>query len=140
MPGNFAKVGNNPCWIILDDLLSEAYSREVCHIFTIGSHHRNISLILITQNLFLQAKHCRDISLNAKYIVLLKNTRDKNQFTHLARQVYPEDSACLYKAYLEATDKRHGYLVLDFSQDTDDRLRFRTNIFPDKGPPAIYTP
>ena len=78
-------------------------------------------MILITQNLFHQAKHCKDISLNAKYIVLLKNNRDKNQFTHLAREVYPGESASLYKAYLEATNKPHGYLVLDFSQDENDR-------------------
>ena len=68
--------------------------------------------------------HCRDISLNAKYIVLMKNTRDKNQFTRLARQVYPKGSAGLYEAYLEAIDKPHVYDVLDFAQDTDDRLRF----------------
>ena len=92
--------------------MNEDYSKEVCHLFTKGSHHRNISVILITQNLYHQAKHCRDISLNAKYIVLLKNTRDKNQFTHLARHVYPEDSSSLYKAYLKATDRPHGYFVL----------------------------
>ena len=92
---NFAKKGNNPFLIILDDLLNEAYSEEVCQLFTKDSHHRNISVILITQNRFHQAKYCRDISLNAKYIVLLKNTRTKNQFTNLACQVYPEDSAGL---------------------------------------------
>ena len=128
------------CLVILDVVLNEVYSKEVCNLFTKGSHHRNISVILITQNLFHQAKYCRDISLNAKYIVLLKNTRDKNQFTHLGHQVYPEDSAGLYKAYLEATTKPHGYLVLDLSQDTDDRLRFRNNIFADEVPPAFYTP
>ena len=36
---NFAYVGNNPCLITLDDLLNEAYSEEVCHLFTKGSHH-----------------------------------------------------------------------------------------------------
>ena len=119
--------------------MNEVYSKEVCQLFTKGSHHRNISVILITQNLFHQARYCRDISLNAKYIVLLKNIRDKNQFTHLARQVYPEDSAGLYKAYLDSTKNSHGYFLLDFSQDTDDQLRFRTNIFPDEVPPTIYT-
>ena len=140
VPDNFANAGNKPCLIILDDLLNEAYSGEVCKLFTKGSHHRNISVILITQNLFHQGSHCRTISLNAKYIVLLKNTRDKNQFTYLARQVYPEDSAGLYKAYLEGTKRPHGYLVLDFAQDTDDLLRFRTHIFPGEGPTVVYTP
>ncbi len=72
--------------------------------------------------------------------MLLKNTSDKNQFTHLARQVYPENSAGLYKAYRGATDKPHGYFVLDFSQDTDDWLRFGTSIFLDELPLAFYTP
>ena len=131
VPDNFANVGNKPCLIILDDLLNEAYSGEVCKVFTKGSHHRNSTSILITQNLFHQANHCRTISLNAKYTVLLKNTRDKNQFTYLARQVYPEDSAGLYKS--------HRYHVLDFAQNREDRLRFPANIFPDEGPPAFYT-
>ena len=78
--------------------------------------------------------------LNAKYIVLLKNIRNKNQFTHLARQLYPEDSGGLYKAYLDATKQPHGYFVLDFSQNTDDRRRFRTNIFPRRVPLKLYTP
>ena len=33
-----------------------------------------------------------------------------------------------------------SYLILDFAQDTDDRLRYRTNVFPDEYPPIIYVP
>jgi len=80
------------CLIILDDLLNDAYSKDVCDLFTKGSHHRKISVFLITQNLFHQGKFCRDFSLNAKYIVVLKNVRDREQFSHLARQVLPLDS------------------------------------------------
>ena len=50
VPDNFANAGNKPCLIILDDLLNEAYSGEVCKLFTKGSHHRNISVILITES------------------------------------------------------------------------------------------
>jgi ABC-type dipeptide/oligopeptide/nickel transport system ATPase subunit len=78
MPTRFGHAQGLPCLIILDDLLDEAYSREVCDLFTKGSHHRNLSVILITQNLLHQGRLCRDISLNAKYLVLLKNVRDKN--------------------------------------------------------------
>jgi len=137
---NFGNNHGKPCLIILDDLLNEVYSKDVCDLFTKGSHHRNISLILITQNLFHQGRFCRDISLNAKYSVAIKNVRDKSQFQYLARQVHPEDSDSLYKAYLDATERPHGYLILDFAQDTDDRLRYRTNVFPDEYPPIIYVP
>jgi hypothetical protein len=118
-----------PSLIILDDLLNEAFSREVCDLFTKGSHHHNLSVILITQNLLHQGKHCLDISLNAKYLVLRKNVRNQNQFLFLARQAYPEHPVNLYNAYLCATQRPHGYFILDFAQDTDNLLRYRTNVF-----------
>ena len=59
----------------------------------------------------------------------------------LARQVYPENSTSLYKSYLNATRRPYGYIILDLSQDSNDNLRFRTNIFPtDPPPPIIYAP
>jgi len=100
-----------------------------------GSLNRNISVILITQNLFHQGKYYRDILLNAKYIVL-KNVRDRNQFSHIA-QVHSHDSNGRLQAYLHVTEATHGYM-LDQSQDTDDSLRFRTCIFPNDASPLIY--
>jgi hypothetical protein len=44
----------------------------MCDLFTKGSHHRNISVVLLTQNVFHHGPNFRDISLNAKYLVLLK--------------------------------------------------------------------
>ena len=98
VPADFANARGRPCLVIPDDLLNDVNSKQVCDLFTKGSHHRNISVILITKNLFYQGGFCRDISLNAKYLVLLKNVRDKNQFMFLARQVYFEDSNSLYKS------------------------------------------
>jgi hypothetical protein len=79
---------NVPTLIVLDDLMDSAYSTKVSPLFIKGSHHRNISLVLFTQNLFHQGPSSRDISLNSKYIVVFKN---KTQIVHLARQVYPEN-------------------------------------------------
>jgi len=130
----------NPCLFILDDLLNDAHSSgHVFDLFTKGSLHRNISIILITQRIFHQAKHCRDVLLKAKYLVILKNVRDRSHFSRLA-QVYPKHSVHLYDSYLHATAKPHGYLVLDLSQDINDLLRFWTEIFPDESPvPLFYT-
>jgi ABC-type cobalamin/Fe3+-siderophores transport system ATPase subunit len=112
----------------------------VYHLFTKGSHHRNISVILITHNFFHKGRYCRDVSLNAKYIVLIKNVRDKSQFSHLPRQVCPENIKTLYNVYLDAIQKHHSYFVLDLSQDTNDLLRYRTYIFPEENLSAIYGP
>ena len=140
LPEKYGNALGEPSLIILDDLLNQVYSKDVCDLFTKGSHHRNISVLLLTQNLFHQGTNFRDNSLNAKYPVLLKNVRDKNQFLYLARQVYPEDGRSLYDAYRDATPQPHGYLILDFAQDTDDTVRFRTNVFPDEGPHIVYAP
>jgi len=48
---------------------------------------------------------------------------------YLSNKVYPEGSLALYNAYLDATQRHHAYLILDLTQDTDDGLLFRTNIF-----------
>jgi hypothetical protein len=112
----------------------------MCLLFTKGCHHRNISVILIIQNLFHQGRYCRDISLNTKYLVLLKNTRDKQQFSHLARVMYPENSISLHDSYFYATENGHGFILLDFAQDTDDRIRYRNHIFPDDHPVDFFVP
>jgi hypothetical protein len=58
----------------------------------------------------------------------------------MAREIYAENSASLYEAYLDATRLPHGYLVLDLALDTDDLLSFRTKIFPEKYSPVLYAP
>ena len=126
--------------MILDDLLNDVYSKQVCDLFMKGTHHTNISVILITQSIFHQGRYCRDISLNAKCLVLLKSVRYKIQFMHPASQVYSEHINNLYRAYLDATQRSHGYFILDLSQDTKDFQRFRTNVFPKERPPIIYAP
>jgi len=99
-------------------------------MFTRGSYHRNIIVILITQNLFHQGRFCRDTSLNVHYLVVLKNVRNKKQFINLAQNLYNEYSLGLYNAYLDAKQRPHGYLMYDLTQETDYGLQFRTNISP----------
>jgi len=45
VPADFENAHCRPCLIILDDLLKDTYSKEVCDLFTKGRHHRNISEI-----------------------------------------------------------------------------------------------
>ena len=61
--------------------------KRISDLFTKGSHHRDLSIIYIVQNIFHQGKEMRNISLNAHYIV--NSPRDKQQISMLARQVNP---------------------------------------------------
>jgi hypothetical protein len=129
-----------PRLVILDDLMRET-NANVVDLFTRGSHHRNISVIFITQNIFNQGKGQRDISLNAHYIICFKNPRDKNQIMNLARQVYPENTKFIQEAYQNATSKPFGYLLFDLTQTQHDAYRFRSNIFSFDTPQnIIYIP
>ena len=126
---------------VLDDLMIEGSSSQiVSNLFTRGSHHRNLSVIFITQNLFHQGKVSRAISLNSSYIILMKNPRDKAQIMYLARQIYPENPKFFQDAYADATKEAYGYLLIDLKQNTPETCRLRTNIFPDNGFPFAYLP
>jgi hypothetical protein len=48
-------------------------------LFTKGSHHRNISIIYLNQNLFPKIEACRDKAVNTQYLVLFNNPIDRQQ-------------------------------------------------------------
>ena len=115
--------------VIIDDLMSETDER-ITSLFTKKSHHRNISVIYIVQNVFHKGKENRTISLNSHYIVMFKNPRDASQITHLAKQMYPGNVKYMQEAFYDATSDPYGYLFIDLKQDTPEHLRLRTRIFP----------
>ena len=126
--------------IILDDLMYECGNDpEITKLFTKGSHHCNLSVIYVVQNLFHQAKESRTISLNSQYIVLFKNPRDRSQILHLAKQMYPGQTKFMVEAYADATSKPYSYLFVDLKPNCPEEYRLRSNIFPGETTYA-YTP
>lgn len=121
--------GSKKTLLILDDLMQETDSR-VTQIFTKLSHHKNVSVVYLTQNLFYGSKHNRTISLNSQYFILYKNARDANQVANLARQMYPGKSAFMVEAFKDATKQPYTYLLIDLRPESDEEVRLRTNIFP----------
>ena len=66
--------------IVFDDQMIDASKdKRIVNLFTRGSHHRNLSVIYIMQNLFHQGKGSRSISLNSHYLVLFTTGRN-NQY------------------------------------------------------------
>jgi hypothetical protein len=115
--------------VVLDDLLEESKnSKDVTNMFTRTAHHKNCFIIFITQNLFPPGKESRTRNLNTHYYVIFKNPRDKSQFEIFARQVSPRKSKALIAIFEDATERPHGYLFIDFTQDCPENLRFRTDI------------
>ena len=115
-----------PHVVVFDDMLGETDEEKVKLWFTRKGHHRNASVIYITQNLFQQTKSSRTISLNSHYMILFQSPRDKSQIKVLAHQL---QAPHLNAAYTDATLKPHGYLLVDLKPDTPESLRLRTDIF-----------
>jgi hypothetical protein len=110
--------------------MSEASdSKTLVRLFTKGSHHQNLTVIYLVQNLFDQGKSSRTVSLNSHYIIIFRNKRDATQFRRLAQQLLPGNSNWLMEAFDDATSCPYGYLLIDNHPRTLDCHRFRTRIF-----------
>ena len=127
-----------PGMLVLDDLMVESSNNpEVEKLFTRGTHHRGLTTVFLTQNLF--RKGSRTQSLNTHYVVAFKNPRDQTQMGFLFRQAFPKQQKFVEEAFKDATQREYGYLLFDFETDTPDAFRLRTRIFPtDPGPQVVY--
>ena len=113
-------------FIVIDDLMHKVtQDKEMELLFTQGTHHRCVSVILITQNLYPEGKHTKTIALNTWYTVLMKNLRDVSQVGILGCQLYPGRGKGFMKAYEDAVGSKEGYSIVDTSTQGDDRYHLR---------------
>ena len=64
--------------LVLDDLMVEGgEDKELLDLFTKHSHHQNITVLYLCQDMFPLGKYAKCISRNAHYIVAFKNLRDQ---------------------------------------------------------------
>ena len=120
--------------LILDDQMENKAVHKrgentVTKFFTQGSHHRNLTVVYIVQNLFNQDASMRTVSLNTHYMVLFKNPRDATQIRTLGCQMYPDNARFLVDAYRDATSEPYGYLLVNLRPDACDALRVQADVF-----------
>jgi hypothetical protein len=129
--------------LILDDLMSDAVeSRVINYLFTIGSHHKRATVIIMSHNLYTQGRQSRTISLNCHYFVLFQNRRDVNQVQTFARQAYPRRVSYFLSAYdIAMSGGNHSYMLVDLfpKSSAAENHRLRSNIFPGEDM-VVYAP
>ena len=111
--------------VVFDDLMDASMGNQnMMNMFTERSHHQNISVILMMQNLFHQGPKSRSIQLNTQYMVLFKNARDHQQIKTLAMQMYPQKWKKFMEHFEYETSKPYGKVIIDLSPNTreEDRL------------------
>ena len=132
-PGYFNPHQNN-C-IIIDDLLQEATKDpRVSNLFTVSSHHANLTVIFLTQNLFHKSPHNRTMSINCHYLICFGNPRDRSQISHLGKQMFPGKAHFVLSAFQQATSEPYGYLIFDCKPTCLEQYRVRSGILPNESP------
>ena len=123
--------------IIFDDSMTDLNDKFE-QVFTNLSHHQNCSIMFLTQNLFYNDKTYRTMSLNAHYFFLMRNERDKQQISTLAKQCCPGNNRFVLEAFKDATKHPYSYLLIDFAPDSCSVLKLRSKIFPSEFPYTLY--
>ena len=108
--------------MILDDLMSTAAKdSRINELLIEGSHHRNLSVMAINQNLYYNKDPTQ--RRNCHYLVLLNNPVDKQQVMTLARQMYSNNVQHMLRHFKEAISKPYGYHLVDLKHNTPEHLR-----------------
>ena len=114
--------------VILDDMVDAVMNdSSMMKVFTERSHHQNISVIFMTQNIFHQGKTARTISLNTQYMVLFENARDRQQIKTLAKQMYPDKWTSFMDRFKKETKKPYGRMIFDLRPGILEKDRFLTD-------------
>lgn len=126
--------------VVYDDLMLDFMMKpqSLQKKFLVDSHHKGQFIIFIVQALFFH--NARLLHLNCKYYVLLRFLKDKGMLRRFFAQYDSSLTDALYTVYQECTHKnRFGHFLLSLHPLEDDRVRFRSSVFPTKDL-IIYQP
>ncbi|XP_066016690.1 uncharacterized protein [Pocillopora verrucosa] len=125
--------------LVLDDLMSEGGDdREIFNLFTQYSHHMNVTVCYLCQDMFPQGKYAKTISRNAQYIIAFKNPRDKVALRTLLLQIYPTKWLPVMDIYNACTDRPYGYLLFDVHPASRDSTRLLSHLLRHEGCVRCY--
>lgn len=137
-------------YIIVDDQFDACCeSKEIYNIFTVHSHHNNISIILVGHNFFNRSKYGTSLSRNSTAKIIFYDKADQLFLSTLSRRLFPTHNKILSESFNflieNFPDNYAKYLVVDASPQSHlpQSFMIRTNIFPEKDGivrPIFFTP
>merc|ERR1712081_46978 len=116
--------------VIFDDLIGSKSLKDIADMFTVDARHMNISMVFLTQRLFVNDEYFRQISQNSDYFCLFKNSRNSSEIRNLAQQITPGNMV-LVDIYEDATVKPFSYLFLNLTQECDESVKYLSDLFDD---------
>ena len=126
---NFESAEKQNTLLVLDDMILEVKdSKEILELYLSG-RHIGISIISLSQNMFIAGKHRISMDRNTDYIILMRNIRGGSQIATLSHQMNPNNSQFLINSFKDATTEPYGHLFIDTKASGHDSIRYRGNIF-----------
>jgi len=117
-----------PIFVIFDDLLNSTSLADISNLFTVDGRHMNMSMAFITQRMFVNNEHFRQISQNCDYFCVFKNPRNSSEIRTLAQQLTP-GSLDLVDVYTEATKDPFTYLFINLTQECPPKVKYLSRLF-----------
>lgn len=117
---------------IFDDLMSECGNNKlITEFFTKRTHHENVSIIFISQNLFHEGRERRNFTKNATYLCIFNSPLDQTIAYNMGRKLMPKNLKAFVNLFTHAVGRPYGYLFIDGHQESPRNAMFRTQMFGD---------
>ena len=124
-------------FVIFDDLINSKSLVDIATLFTVDGRHMNMSMAFLTQRMFVNNEHFRQISQNCDYFCIFKNPRNSSEIRTLAQQLTP-GSLELIEIYKEATKNPFSYLLINLTQECDPNVKYLSHIFDENHSLKVY--
>lgn len=134
LPSN--ELDKGKCLAIFDDLLLSNL-KKVAELFIYGSHHLDVTVMFLTQNLYPKDESFRLMALNSHYLVLFADIRAQRQVSTLANQLFTgHDKMRLINAFQKAINMPYGFVILNFVKNIPREITVLTDYWSDT--PSVF--
>ena len=119
---------------MLDDLMDESSNdNRMLDLFTKHSHHQNITVIYMCQDLFPNGRFAKTISRNAHYIVVFKNPRDQLGLRNLLLQSFSTQWSKVMDTFRKVPERPFGYMLLDWHPTSKEDQCILSHLLKEEG-------
>ena len=123
----------------MDDLMNEGSGdKGVLDLFTKYSHHQNVTVIFLCQDMFSTGKYAKSISRNAHYVIAFKNPRDQLGVRNLLLQSFPMAWKETMEVFRQTISRPFGYLLIDLHPASSDDVRLLSHLLKEEGWTRCY--
>lgn len=125
-------LGSNGCVIFDDLMLPLSRANVLTNLFSKQSSHQRLSVIHITQNLFLRGKQQqehRTVYTSCHHLVLFKQPMDATIFQIVAKRVHGSIKYSTIYGLLTYVANKYRYVIVSGNIQRDERVKYTSDIF-----------